>query len=121
MNPWELTRGRTRAILGGLALVQLPLVLAVWAMMLIEARAPGEELFGLASAWPAPVAVAVGIGFGMLLSFVQAPLAVGVLGAVYCDQRAERAAGASQPATALIRRSLSPAPTLWHQPFEAQR
>ena len=91
-------------------------------MMLIEARAPGEELFGLAHApGRAPVAVAVGIGFGMLLSFVQAPLAVGVLGAVYCDQRAERAAGASQPATALIRRSLSPAPTLWHQPFEAQR
>jgi hypothetical protein len=78
---WRASAGAEGAVAGGVLFSLAPAALASWAV---------ARLDGLASpqGWAWQDATVVGAAFGILMAFVQAPLTLGVLGAVYLVQEA---------------------------------
>jgi len=89
-HAWALSRGQVGGLLGGLLLSLGPGVAAVFAAIQLDRLAVQDPDWGALSSWPLPDAILAGAVFGSLLSFIQIPLTLGVLAAVYCAQRQRR-------------------------------
>jgi hypothetical protein len=90
MEAWRLGQDQAGAILGGLALSAFPLIATVAAAVLLDSMAVMDPAWGAMSRWPLPDAIIAGTVLGAVVAFVQAPLSLGVLAAVYCAQRTRR-------------------------------
>ena len=87
LDAWSLGAGRTGVLLGALLATAAPLCMTLAVVLLLDRLA---SLGGMML--PVDAILASGV-FACVLSFVQAPLTAGVLGAVYADA----VGGAAQP------------------------
>jgi hypothetical protein len=84
---WTLGRGRAGPVLWSWLLAQAPLLLVVVLLALVDQMEMQDLVWGARSRWPLIDAAAAGLVLGVVLSFVQAPLTVGVLGYLYRARR----------------------------------
>lgn len=87
---WALSRGQAGAILGGLLATTAPLALLAAATVFLDRLAVHDPDWGAMQTWQLPDSIMAGAVLGAAIAFVQAPLTIGVLGAVYCAQRTRR-------------------------------
>ena len=92
LDAWPMTAGHVTVILLTLLLVQAPTALGWLAMQCMAWFNSDEITIGLNALWPAPQAIAAGVGLGLLGAVIQAPLTVGVL-SVFFDVLSGRAFG----------------------------
>ena len=90
MDAWAIGQGQAAAILGGLAATAAPLVLLATATVFLDRLAVHDPDWGPMRNWQLPDSIMAGAVLGAAIAFVQAPLSIGVLGAVYRAQRARR-------------------------------
>lgn len=84
---WTLGRSRAGPVLWSWLLAQAPLLLTVVLLALIDQMEMQEAMWGARSRWPLIDAAVGGLVLGGVMSFIQAPLTVGVLGYLYRARR----------------------------------
>lgn len=90
VEAWALGKGLTGVLLAALMLASLPTALTLMAAVLLDGIEVVDPVLGVLRTWPVADAAVAGAVFGVVIAFIQAPLFAGVLGAVYCAQRARR-------------------------------
>lgn len=83
---WEMAPDNVGAVLWAWLLAQAPLLLTVVMIALVDTLEVGDG-FGMAGRWPVVDAGLAGLVLGLVCSFIQAPLTVGVLGYLYRARR----------------------------------
>ncbi len=104
---WQLGRGYVGTLFWGQAISLTPSVLLFVAVIQLNALAVHDPTWGSLIAWPLPDAVMAGVVIGSVMSFIQAPLSLGVIAAVYCDQRQVRTEMTRQPVDTMVVRLAS--------------
>jgi hypothetical protein len=90
LEAWSLAEGQAGALVGGLLLTGLPLLALGAATLFLDRLAVQDPSWGAMRTWQLPDSIMAGAVLGAVVAFVQLPLSVGALGAVYCAQRARR-------------------------------
>lgn len=80
---WPLTEGQAWTVFKAWLQAQVPLALALVALVAINLLEADDEAWRAHGLWPWPDALAAGLLLGIIYAFVQAPLTTAVLGALY--------------------------------------
>ena len=87
VEAWRMSQGYAGPLIWGVIASLAPSLLLVAAAVELDALALQDPTWGAMSRWPLPDAILAGAVFGSVLSFIQAPLTLGVVAAVYCARR----------------------------------
>lgn len=87
---WALGEGQVGAVLGALVFSLCPLILTVGLLVWMDGWVTIDPILGRMRTWDLPQAALGGVVLGAVMAFIQIPVALGVISAVYCAQRERR-------------------------------